>query len=347
MPWPQSVAVWPREDGFFYPNSSTVIGVNGNTTERAALQVAAQLLASEIALVTNGELQPKVVTETKYLAGPHIHLFVLSDGSLGDGSEEASEVRIATHGAVLTAASGAGMMSATATFIQLLEHAADNDGRKSPQCTSGDLAWRLPDIDVQDSPAFGIRGVMVDAARAYLPLTLLKEIVVMCRLYKINHLHLHLSDDGSFTFPSTKYPELAAKAKFSYKLSELQELQAFAQARGLVIIGEIDVPGHSSGLTGPLPKIFGFPSKPSLDVVNFVDPAVLSAIQTIYDEIETVFPSGYVMMGGDEVNLGAIADLPEIKTAAKKVRASNPDYCLFSARCPQFPCWLSVAMVVK
>jgi hexosaminidase len=188
---------------------------------------------------------------------------------------------------------------------------------------------------------------MVDAARAYLPLTLLKEIVVMCRLYKINHLHLHLSDDGSFTFPSTKYPELAAKAKFSYKLSELQELQAFAQARGLVIIGEIDVPGHSSGLTGPLPKIFGFPSKPSLDVVNFVDPAVLSAIQTIYDEIETVFPSGYVMMGGDEVNLGAIADLPEIKAAAKKVRASNPDYCLFSARCPQSPCWLSVAMVVK
>jgi N-acetyl-beta-hexosaminidase len=291
VPWPQSVSIWPREDGYFYPNSSTVIAVNGNATEQAALQVAAQLLASEIALVTGGALQPKVVAETKYLPGPHIHLFILNAGSLPIDGPEASEIRVETHGAVLTAASGAGMMSATATFLQLLEFAADTDGRASPKCSSGAPAWRLPDIDVQDSPAFGIRGVMVDAARAYLPLTLLKEIVVMCRLYKINHLHLHLSDDGSFTFPSTKYPELAEKAKFSYKLSELQELQAFAQARGIVIIGEMDVPGHSSGLTGPLPSIFGFPSKPSLDVVNFVDPAVLTAIQVLHSLIWTTFKS--------------------------------------------------------
>lgn len=43
---------------------------------------------------------------------------------------------------------------------------------------------------------------------------------------KLNHFHIHLSDDGSFTFPSTKYPQLAAKAKFKYTLNELQELQA-------------------------------------------------------------------------------------------------------------------------
>lgn len=91
----------------------------------------------------------------------------------------------------------------------------------------------------------------------------------------------------------------------------------------------MDVPGHSSGLTKVLPKIFGFPSKPSLDVINFVDPAVVSAVQTIYDEIEAVFPSGYVMMGGDEVNLAAIQNLPEIKAAAAKMGHNATGYDLY------------------
>lgn len=212
VPWPKDVTIWGRDEGYFYPNASTVIGLNGNATEQATLRVAAELLASEIALVTGGVLSPKVIAEEKYLSGPHIHLFLAGDL----GGAEASETRVERHGAVLTGATGAGMMSATATFLQLLEKAGDTDGKKSPACTaSGGPAWRLPVVDVNDDPAFGIRGVMVDAARAFLPLPLLKEYVVMCRLYKINHLHIHLSDDGSFTFPSTKYPELAAKARFS------------------------------------------------------------------------------------------------------------------------------------
>jgi N-acetyl-beta-hexosaminidase len=60
-----------------------------------------------------------------------------------------------------------------------------------------------------------------------------------------------------------------------------------------------------------------------------VDPAVLAAIQTIYDEIEEVFPSGYTMMGGDEVNLGAIQDLPEIKAAAAQLGANATGYDLY------------------
>jgi hypothetical protein len=62
-----------------------------------------------------------------------------------------------------------------------------------------------------------------------------------------------------------------------------------ATKRGSV---SFQVPGHSSGLTDTLPKVFAFPSKPSVPVINFVDPDVVAAIQTIYDEIEEVFPSG-------------------------------------------------------
>ena len=93
----------------------------------------------------------------------------------------------------------------------------------------------------------------------------------------------------------------------------------------------VPVPGHASGLTDALPAVFGFKSRGSkqLGIVNFADPAVVVALQTIFDEIHAVFPSGYVMMGGDEVNLGSIQDLPEIKAAAAKLGANATGYDLY------------------
>ena len=105
---------------------------------------------------------------------------------------------------------------------------------------------------------------MVDAARAYLPLSALKGFVTLCRLYKLSYLHIHLtgtataiffkvlnvcysvvccrndSDDNAFTFPSSAFPELAQGSSWKYKLVELHELQAFAKARNVEIIGEMD-----------------------------------------------------------------------------------------------------------
>ena len=298
VPWPAAIAIEPE---YFYPNASTVIALQvgllkKNATNLALLHRAGELLAAEISLVTSGALSPKVVDEDKYLPGPNIHLS-LDDSGGTFNNVDGSSTRIEAHGAVLSGGSYTGLMSATSTLLQVLEMGSDTDGRKAPACTSGPAAWRAPVIDVEDKPAFGIRGVMVDAARTYLPLALLKEYVVLCRLYKLNHLHIHFSDGGIFTFPSTKYPQLSAKAKWKYTLVEMQELQAFAVARGVVIIGEVDVPGHASGLTGALPSVFAFKSKPSVGIIDFVSPAVVAAIQTIFDEIEAVFPSGFVMMG--------------------------------------------------
>lgn len=98
---------------------------------------------------------------------------------------------------------------------------------------------------------------MVDAAREYLPLTSLKQYVTMCRLFKLNHLHIHFTDDVAFTFPSTAYPQLPAHSKFAYTLSEMHELQAFAVVRGVTIIGEMDVPGHATSIANVLPDVFG------------------------------------------------------------------------------------------
>ena len=116
-------------------------------------------------------------------------------------------------------------------------------------------------------------------------------------------------------------------------MSELTELQAYAAARGVTLVGEMDVPGHSSGMTSTLPGTFGFASlgAKQAGIVDFTNDTVIAAIQTIFDEISSVFASKYVHMGGDEVSLGKVANTPEVLAALKreKVPAASDLYRIF------------------
>jgi hypothetical protein len=142
----------------------------------------------------------------------------------------------------LVAGTYAGMVSATATLLQAIERSGNYDAvpRTGHNCTTAP-EWRLPALNIQDTPELPYRGIMVDAARAYLPLSALKGFVTLCRLYKLNYLHIHLTDDNAFTFPSTAYPELSNGSSWKYTLQELQELNDFANARNVEIVGEMDV----------------------------------------------------------------------------------------------------------
>jgi N-acetyl-beta-hexosaminidase len=91
-------------------------------------------------------------------------------------------------------------------------------------CTTS-VAWRLPFLVVSDEPEFEYRGLMVDAARNEVNPADLQRFVDVCRFYKLNFLHIHLSDDQAFTFPSTAFPTLAAKSAFRYTLADLVSLK--------------------------------------------------------------------------------------------------------------------------
>ena len=216
----------------------------------------------------------------------------------------------------LAGVSYAGLAAATTTLVQALEHSADGDGGGPFNCSTAP-AWRLPHLRVRDSPAFSYRGLMVDAARKQIRLGSLKQFVVLCRWYKLNYLHLHLTDNEAFTFPSTAFPQLAAKSSFAYTLAELRELQAFAAERGVTCVGEMDVPGHSDAAVAALPALLGFGSAPHLGVVNFANDTIIGRLQQIFDEIDDVLPSPFVAIGGDEVDFAALSKLPEIADALK------------------------------
>ena len=98
---------------------------------------------------------------------------------------------------------------------------------------------------------------------------------------------------------------------------ELHELRAFAELRGVTCIGEMDVPGHSAAMISALPEAFGFPSAPTLGIANFANQTVIKRLQTLFDEIDTVLPSPFVAIGGDEVSFPAVSHLPEVLEALR------------------------------
>ena len=160
---------------------------------------------------------------------------------------------------------------------------------------------------IHDHPAYPWRGLMIDVARRFIPLTALKRTLDAMSLAKLNVLHLHLTDDQAFRFRSEAYPELASLD--AWDAAELKELVAYAADRAIRVVPELDMPGHVTSWlvarpewgAGPAPqpsRRFGV-HEACLDPTN---PAVLGAIEALLAELADIFPDPFLHFGGDEVN---------------------------------------------
>ena len=172
------------------------------------------------------------------------------------------------------------------------------------------LAWRdgmLPYCHLLDKPAYPWRGLMIDASRHFISIQTLKETLDLMACYRLNVLHLNLSNDQACRFRSERFPRLAATESYSAK--ELKDLVAFAADRAIRIVPELDVPGHTTswiwaypewgaGHLGEASTGFGVHEA----CLNPTKPEVLDAIKGVFDELSEVFPDSHVHVGGDEVN---------------------------------------------
>jgi len=175
----------------------------------------------------------------------------------------------------------------------------------------------LREGQIEDQPAKPFRGLLLDVARQWHSVATIKDVIQLCSLYKINYLQLHLTDDQSFTFPSTAYPELATNGR-SYTLRELKELQGFATARGVTIIPELEMPGHGAQLVSKRPDLFRAHEKHHA-TVNFAKPESLSALAKLVNEVIDAFPSSpYIHIGGDEADLTYVHENPDFQAAFKR-----------------------------
>jgi len=158
----------------------------------------------------------------------------------------------------------------------------------------------VPKMTVKDWPHADFTGTMPDVARQQNPVYMLKTVVEACRYFKVRYVHLHLSDDNAFTFPSTAYPEASSQSGLvPYTLKELKDLVAYADARGVTCVPEIEGPGHCTALLDGMGGRLGSAGQRCMDVLN---PDIYPILDTLVGEMCDVFKSSpYFHIGNDEV----------------------------------------------
>lgn len=177
--------------------------------------------------------------------------------------------------------------------------------------------FSLPVMTVNDQPQSEYTGTMVDVARRYNSLDHLRQVVILCRLYKIRYLHLHLSDDPAWLFPCKSFPQMGKGSGFNgvdrgpapYDLNELLAFVKFADDRGVTIVPEIEASGHSYGIQGGMEHIFGMKDPKTgkyhsiSGMINMANEAeIYPALEKIIGDLADVFRSSpYIHLGGDEM----------------------------------------------
>ena len=197
----------------------------------------------------------------------------------------------------ISAATPTGVTRALATLLQLL-HGSGSSAAFS--CAS-----------IVDSPRFPWRGLMLDPARHFIPIETIKRQIDAMWFVKLNVLHLHLSDDQGFRFESRRFPRLqqvASDGRF-YTQDQIADLIRYADARGVRVIPEFDLPGHALSWLVAYPELGSAPGPFALrrtlgSGTCPVDPtreSVYNFLRVFFSEVASVFKDDYIHIGEDEV----------------------------------------------
>jgi hexosaminidase len=211
------------------------------------------------------------------------------------GEDESYQLVVNQSGAELSAENSLGILHGLQTLLQLVQ----------PTPTG----FAVPVVTIKDAPRFPWRGLLIDVCRHFIPLDVLKRNVDAMAAVKMNVLHLHLSDNEGFRIESMKFPKLQEDGSNGsyYTQAEMREFIAYAHERGIRLLPEFDVPGHSRSWLVGYPELASGPGPYTL--VSNVDPVMDPTQEATYKfldkfigEMAGLFPDAYFHIGGDEVN---------------------------------------------
>ena len=193
------------------------------------------------------------------------------------------------------------------------------------EAVASNVEWGLPCLNIVDKPRFRWRGLMIDYSRTFWNTRVTKKYIDALSYYKMNKLHMHLTDDQGWRVEISKYPALTSEAsRFDtayhepperegfYTKADIQELVRYAEERNVELVPEIEMPGHSLAILAAYPELSCTGEKVSIHPF-LKGPGIHSEIlcpgkretfeflRNVLSEVIDLFPSSYVHIGGDEV----------------------------------------------
>ena len=209
---------------------------------------------------------------------------------------ESYTLTVTSSNATIHAATVVGAMRGLATLLQLIQ----TDGK----------TFFVPAVAIGDSPRFRWRGLMIDVGRHFEPIAVIKRNLDAMAAVKLNVFHWHLTEDQGFRIESKLYPELTANGSdgLYYTQEEAKDIVAYARARGIRVVPEFDMPGHTRAWLVGRPDLSSDPGPYTIrrefgvEAVA-MDPTKESTYQLLdafIGEMATIFPDPYLHLGGDE-----------------------------------------------
>ena len=211
--------------------------------------------------------------------------------------DESYRLDVSPSGARLAAHTVTGILRGLETFAQLI----------SP----GPGGFQVPAVQIDDAPRFAWRGLMLDVARHWMPVAVVKRNLDAMAAVKLNVFHWHLSDDQGFRVESRRFPRLAQLGSDGhfYTQAEIRQVVAYAQDRGIRVVPEFDMPGHTTAWFVGYPELASAPGPYSIErkwgvFEPALDPsreATYTFLDVFIAEMAALFPDAYFHIGGDEV----------------------------------------------
>lgn len=296
IPLPSQVVASP---GFFYFSGSTMLNPNQNIALPGYLKT--YLKQKQTSLNANGSKNEVI--------------FDISNQGISEGYE----LKITPNKIHITGNDEKGLFYGLQSFIQLLQHQPLSNGSVSLPCQT-----------ITDQPRFGYRGIMLDAGRYFQPVSYIKELLDIMAAYKFNTFHWHLTEDQGWRVEIEKYPKLMSKAAWRsetvvghlnqkpriydgtrhggyYTKADIREIVAYAAERKIMVIPEIEMPGHATAAVAAYPelgctgKILEVPTEWGVkEDVYCPSEATFKFLEDVLTEIIPLFPSPYIHIGGDE-----------------------------------------------
>jgi len=234
-------------------------------------------------------------------------------------TDEAYKINIDEKLITIAAGSKHGVFNALQTLRQILMCCkTENEGNPLAH-------YYIPSAIIEDSPRFEWRGFMLDCARTFFPVSFIKKLLDAASLHKLNRFHWHLTDDQGWRIPVKEYPKLIeigsvapdprhqprdykAKTDAYYTYEQIKDIINYAEARHIVIVPEIEMPGHASAILASYPELgctggpYNVEGRWGIfdDVLCAGNDDVFRLLEAAIKTVSELFPGQFIHIGGDE-----------------------------------------------